>query len=1582
MALIPDQGFSFIFELGLYDEEDPIEMELARDYRALIEVFKDRSEMDIHHAIQELVSINQEKHAEVMNGLLYAILTYHTNPGSPGIGASGPNNATNNVNGIAAQPNPNNHHSFTCANLARIMRLVARDSYSHVSKQARYFCNYQYFQKFRPAARQQLLWLVNHITEARLSPPHAIEPLYMGLLRQIRGGDTSGQNVQHAESTLRLLQSNQQFVDSSTQMIAFSCYSYLRIILDHSNTRFSSLRQQEVNYCVRLLREKFRECSEVGRDLIRALQDVSRIKEFEAIWTLLLYNPQELNPQLESIRQIMTVPSPKLYLSSRLSFDMEVRLLHILEHINQGQHMRNLGWFTERFLPTQESETLLPDIIRYICGVYHPTNAVLASSIVPRYALIWGFLNNAKSHVWAANIKLALFYDWLFFDSPRDSIMNIEPAILLVERSLDRAPHITAICLEFLHFTIENYHPPLRDYIHEHVGRAAQLIVEKGVIRSFRNIYRALSVDDSYSSIRECMASMFPTHLADLIEQAPAPSSSGDAALDNDDPLAPGGSGEGNNDSGDFDGSGEDTRSGLEWDDSGDESSLPHKEPKRHDAESTPKEPMRMDGSGAPSSGTPSSTLANGDEEDREEDEVMESSMDVEPNNKSSNQPPQIQSSTLLDWTLTDDGTGMSESGTGSNSYNASTAGTPDPEASLWIFGDVLLQSFKSAYEADPDSPETLFTFRQICEVYGNEAGVGVGSADMAHKFGQEICTFAEKSMIPESYVAVQEKAKSQANGQRAQDQDEEMEEDAGAMGALMACLWRVTEREGREGALRIAEMLLSCEATVDPSARLLSMWYLIGLVRGYRNSASSGAAITLEESLALYGSYLQNAAERDCAQAIDEEDAEEDQSERIRATIQEYLVGDLQKLQDRQLAAFDEILPLTLQYLPDYISRTESFLRMVIALAAPAQIYRLSLGLAQRAYALFSTLPSGEGVPAKDKKSKKKSDSREDLGSPASSHSSLAIGWEPRVGAETLELIGQTLEWDTFEQLGIWQLILSEFGGVSKAITGLLNASWVFGMTSLTRAEALSGILNLVRTLSLTPPDTRLGTTIARIASRVELVSEDMGQFCQCWIGQSARTYPDHLGAILLSLSDKNAAPVWEELGDHGVGSPGSAPTTPPAKITRSRIGSGGKRPKLTVKQRKEQGNLLRAALSLLRDWCDALPVGATLPHFQRVWSAQVRNQVLEALTEIFGVSEKEAWPRTWWIKDEDAGSQDDEDMQSRHSGDDEEEEDGDDDEEGGANANSSKKHKSDDGHDDESEQDHQSSDSDRRKKDKKRFGGAASGSGSSSRRNSPKVGSSSTMGNNTTAAAKKGGSGAGVLNSKSRSTRATTASATKKATPARKGAANRRRKISEDDDEEEEEEEEEEAQDDDEEEEEEAQDDDDDEDAGKDDAEDGSNAEESEEEVKGRKGKAGAKKPVKKAAAPAKRAATTRSQAQKATKAKPAAVTRSNRRTAKKEEEEEEGTDDEGGDQEDGDEDEEEDDDDDEDEEEADDVKKGKLPVYTQRRAAANANSKLLAGNKAATTSAAKSKATPKSRAKTKRVIVTDDEEESASD
>ena len=81
----------------------------------------------------------------------------------------------------------------------------------------------------------------------------------------------------------------------------------------------------------------------------------------------------------------------------------------------------------------------------------------MCSDIIPRWAVIGWLLTSCTSQVAGSNAKLALFYDWLFFEPDKDNIMNIEPAILVMHHSMRPHPAITATLLDFLCRIILNF---------------------------------------------------------------------------------------------------------------------------------------------------------------------------------------------------------------------------------------------------------------------------------------------------------------------------------------------------------------------------------------------------------------------------------------------------------------------------------------------------------------------------------------------------------------------------------------------------------------------------------------------------------------------------------------------------------------------------------------------------------------------------------------------------------------------------------------------------------------------------------------------------------------------------------------------------------------------------------------------------------------------------------------------------------------------------------------------------------------------------------------------------------------------
>lgn len=301
------------------------------------------------------------------------------------------------------------------------------------------------FWKLQEHCRTQIAWLVREMIK---SGTNGVESVIFNLLRNIAGGDVSSRNIALAESMLDLVNDHRLWIEKAPHTLATVLHTFLRLIVDHQS--FPSLRQKEVNLCISLIRERFAECMVIGRDLIRLLQNVARIPEFEQLWKDILHNPTSLHPTFTGIQQVMQTRTPRRFLQSRLTPDMERKIVFLTSQVKFGQQKRYQDWFQRVYLSTPESQSLRCDLIRFICGIIHPSNEVLCSDIIPRWAVIGWILSSCTSNVAASNAKLSLFYDWLFYDPERDNIMNIEPAILVMNHSMRSHPVISVTLLDFL----------------------------------------------------------------------------------------------------------------------------------------------------------------------------------------------------------------------------------------------------------------------------------------------------------------------------------------------------------------------------------------------------------------------------------------------------------------------------------------------------------------------------------------------------------------------------------------------------------------------------------------------------------------------------------------------------------------------------------------------------------------------------------------------------------------------------------------------------------------------------------------------------------------------------------------------------------------------------------------------------------------------------------------------------------------------------------------------------------------------------------------------------------------------------
>jgi integrator complex subunit 3 len=109
--------------------------------------------------------------------------------------------------------------------------------------------------------------------------------------------------------------------------------------------------------------------------------------------------------------------------------------------------------------------------------------------------VIGWLLTTCTNQVAASNAKLALFYDWLFYDQEKDNIMNIEPAILVMHHSMRPHPAITATLLDFLCRIIHNFCPAEAEKVRNGIYSSLRQIVDKRVQPSLSPLFDSQRLD-------------------------------------------------------------------------------------------------------------------------------------------------------------------------------------------------------------------------------------------------------------------------------------------------------------------------------------------------------------------------------------------------------------------------------------------------------------------------------------------------------------------------------------------------------------------------------------------------------------------------------------------------------------------------------------------------------------------------------------------------------------------------------------------------------------------------------------------------------------------------------------------------------------------------------------------------------------------------------------------------------------------------------------------------------------------------------------------------------------------------------
>ncbi|KAH7836852.1 hypothetical protein Vadar_006422 [Vaccinium darrowii] len=311
------------------------------------------------------------------------------------------------------------------------------------------------YPKLVATAKVQLIWVTTEMVSVSAI---GMDGLLVALLRQIVCGDfTEGNLWLRSELVSLLLAKWDCLLEEEPLVLTSALYTFLRLLADDgrllSNSKSDAFKRMEIKFCVRMFREQFHLCFKIGRDLVRILQDLVHIPEFQAIWKDLLLNPGEFKTnEYRDVSQLYLSRTSGRYFLLRITPEMETQLRFLLTHVNLGSQKLYQAWFARKFLSFPERETLL--------------------------------LKSCGRNYVQAIAKLALFYDWLFFDERLDNVMNIEPAILLIMNSIPKYIDMTHTLLEFLLLLMDNCDVERKDIINHGVLSAFSMLVRRGVVQS------------------------------------------------------------------------------------------------------------------------------------------------------------------------------------------------------------------------------------------------------------------------------------------------------------------------------------------------------------------------------------------------------------------------------------------------------------------------------------------------------------------------------------------------------------------------------------------------------------------------------------------------------------------------------------------------------------------------------------------------------------------------------------------------------------------------------------------------------------------------------------------------------------------------------------------------------------------------------------------------------------------------------------------------------------------------------------------------------------------------------------------
>eukprot|EP00055_Hartaetosiga_balthica_P016715 m.106698 g.106698 ORF g.106698 m.106698 type:complete len:1147 (-) comp9160_c2_seq2:355-3795(-) len=458
-----------MFRYTIVDVKDKIDKFWEEVHNGLMEYIKDVSEDDKRNRLKARAKESEQSYEHVVVGIMYSILSVSADP--------------ERMFGHLLSLTTDEHRT-----LARNIGFVIKDKFPMLTLQA----------------QERIFWLLGKLIELHISDTRDI---YILALRQLVPYTLTVHGITLSQSLMKSMAANESWLCTRANVVQGTVFWLLRCIAEYSNNPIATkLQTAQIELVVYLLEQHFEVCAGMGRDLIRALQDVAKIPALSQLWKTLLFTPKSLSTLVNGIEGIVAGTTLERVMAMRVSLNMENELRFILTQLPTRARTLHFSWFEQKYLNASNSDALIADMIRYICRNYHPSNKVLASRAIKRYEVVLWLLLLCKSNVGAQNAKLALFYDCIFYNGT-SNIMDTEVAILLLKHAASRFPTHLATLLEFLILIPDHYYPRMREHVRASISLMFTQAIKKGVISDMLVILPRTTVD---ATLRERFFNAFP----------------------------------------------------------------------------------------------------------------------------------------------------------------------------------------------------------------------------------------------------------------------------------------------------------------------------------------------------------------------------------------------------------------------------------------------------------------------------------------------------------------------------------------------------------------------------------------------------------------------------------------------------------------------------------------------------------------------------------------------------------------------------------------------------------------------------------------------------------------------------------------------------------------------------------------------------------------------------------------------------------------------------------------------------------------------------------------------------------------